>query len=324
MMSLTRLRCGLPLVAFIAMAVITAGLAAPHRVHAAPAHCGGHRLCVGPGERFATLGAAVAAARPGDVIELKAGTYHETVRINEARVTVRGMGGRAHIDCAGLKPVENKACILITGNGVTLDNLEISGAVVSRAAGANGACVRNGRNASFTLRRVVCHGSQEGVLTSGGDIVIDASQFYGNGWNGLTHNVYFNNCARVTVRGSIFRDAHVGHEFKSRCANTTIIDSVFRSTKGSRDLDIPDGGNVLVEGSTIAKAAGTQNRQLIGFTAESCRHPGDMVLKDDRIINADPHGEIRNFDRCAHNAIILEGVTFQGLPVTLTGRVEMR
>ncbi len=99
-------------------------------------------------------------------------------------ITIRGVAGTPHIDCAGLKLAGDKACILLAADGITLENLEISGAVLPDDVGANGACIRNERALSFTLRRVVCHGSQDGLLTDGGGAVIENSEFYDNGWTG--------------------------------------------------------------------------------------------------------------------------------------------
>jgi parallel beta helix pectate lyase-like protein len=285
--------------------------------------CSTHAICVGPGQAFGTLSDAAAVARDGDVIEVVAGTYHDTARLARQNVTVRGIGGRPHFDCRGLRISGDKACVLLAADGITLENLEISGAEVSTALGANGACIRNESNASFTLRQIVCHGSQEGVLTDGGTIVIEDSEFYDNGWTDRTHNVYFGGpCASVTVRGSIFRDAHIGHEFKSRCQKTSISDSTFRSTHGSRDIDLPDGGEALIYRSTLTKGPGTQSEEIIGFAAESCRYPGSLVLKQVRIVNTGGETDIRNFNTCPGGAILLEGVTFEGNRPKLIGYVR--
>jgi hypothetical protein len=290
----------------------------------APRICSANSICVGPGQSYSTLTAALKAARDGDVVEVVAGTYRETVKLERRNLTVRGIKGRPHIDCAGLRPMEDKACLLITADGVALENLEISGAEISEGLGANAACVRNGQNASFTLRRIFCHGSQDGVLSAGGTIVIEASEFSDNGWTGLTHNVYFGDCASVTVRGSTFAGARVGHEFKSRCAETRISGSTFRSTKGSRDLDLPDGGKTIVEQSTLIKTAEAESEQIVGFSAESCHYPADMVLRNVKIINSNPGAEIQNFGKCEGHPVILEGVTFEGAPVKLIGNIVTR
>jgi hypothetical protein len=295
------------------------------KIASAAGSCDTGTLCVGQGQAYPTLAAALAGARSGGVIEIVAGTYRETATIKVPDLTIRGVGGRPHFDCDNLRIAGDKACLLIAANGVTLEHLEISGAEISEQKGANGACVRNEPNRSFILRDVVCHGSQEGLLTDGGSVVIERSEFYDNGWSGLTHNAYLSgNCISVTVRDSIFRDARVGHEFKSRCRKTDIADSTFQSTKGSRNLDIPDGGETLVVHSTLTKAAGADNEELVGFTAEHCVYPADMVLRDVHIVNANPQAAIHNFDKCSGHPIVLEGVTVEGEPVHEIGDVVRR
>ena len=126
------------------------------------------------------------------------------------------------------------------------------------------------------------------------------------------------------MRGSTFRDARVGHEFKSRCRKTDISDSTFRGTKGSRDLDIPDGGDTVVYRSTLLMTQGAETDEIIGFAAESCRVPGDMLLKDDRIINQRARTIIHNFDKCEGHPIILEGVTLEGPPLVEQGYILKR
>ena len=290
-----------------------------------PRRCDAGTICVGVGQAYPTLSEAAAVARPGDVIEVIGGVYREAAVIGVPNVTVRGVRGRPHFDCTGLPLPEDKACILLTADAITLQNLEISGAVLPDQRGANGACIRNQRDLNFTLRRISCHGSQDGLLTNGGQVVIEGSEFYDNGWTDQTHNVYFSgNCISVTVRNSIFRDARVGHEFKSRCPKTDISDSVFRSTSGSRDLDIPDGGETTVYRSTLIMMAGSQSEDIVGFTPESCAHPGDLILKDVTIVNSRPDADIRNFDKCKGKAIILERIRSMGMPFKKIGYVVER
>ena len=288
------------------------------------ARCSKGTICVGKGASYPTLNAALAVARPGDTLEIIGGTYHETAKIETKHLTLRGVAGQPHFTCDGLRIAEDKACLLIAADGVTLDNLEISGAQITQDLGANGACVRNEPNIGFTLRHVICHRSQDGVLADGGSILIEDSQFYDNGWDGLSHNAYFAGDCTVTVRGSVFRDARVGHEFKSRCRKTEISDSTFRSTKGSRDLDIPDGGETSVFHSTFFKGQGTENSEIIGFAAESCAHPGSMVLRDVTIITQDPGADIRNFDKCVGHTITFDHATFEGPPPKMIGAVVVR
>jgi hypothetical protein len=153
---------------------------------------------------------------------------------------------------------------------------------------------------------------------------VEDSTFDGNGWTGQTHNAYFNDCRSVAIRGSTFSNARVGHEFKSRCARTTIDGSTFLNTKGSRDLDIPDGGETVIENSALVKFAAAESQQIIGFGAESCNRPENMLLKDVRVINLKPGAQIQNFDKCTTQRIELDGVRFDGFPVSLIGAIFPR
>lgn len=286
--------------------------------------CAKGTICVGKDQGYRSLSAALAVARDGSVIEMVGGTYRESAKLTKKNLTIRGVAGVPHFDCNGLKLSDDKACLLLAADGIVIEHVEISGASLPEDLGANGACVRNEPNLSFTLRRVVCHSSQDGILSSGGTIIIEKSEFFDNGWTGQTHNVYFGGDCDVTVRESTFRDARIGHEFKSRCRKTSIFDSTFRSTKGSRNLDIPDGGETTLYRSTLEKKPGTDNHELVGFAAESCAHPGDMLIKDVRIINTEPDASIRNYDKCSGHPIVIEGLKIEGIPPKQIGYVIRR
>ncbi len=286
--------------------------------------CAKGTICVGKDQGYRSLSAALAVARDGSVIEIIGGTYRESAKLTQKNLTIRGVAGVPHFDCDGLKLSDDKACLLLAADGIVIEHVEISGASLPEGLGANGACIRNEPNLSFTLRRVVCHSSQDGILSSGGTIIIEKSEFFDNGWTDQTHNVYFGGDCEVTVRESTFRDARLGHEFKSRCRRTSISDSTFRSTKGSRDIDIPDGGETTLYRSTLEKKTGTDNHELVGFAAESCAHPGDMLIKDVRIINAEPNASIRNYDKCSGHPIVIEGLKIEGIPPKQIGYVIRR
>jgi hypothetical protein len=311
------------LISFL-LSASTAGAEAVEPKRAAGTPCSAGVICVGAGG-YDSLGAAVAVAHDGDVIEVIAGTYRETVRIDRRNLVIRGVGDHPHFDCSGLRLKEDKSCLLLAADNIMLDNLEISGAVISADAGANGACIRNEPNLSFILRNIACHGSQDGILTDGGTIVIDNSEFFDNGWDDSTHNVYFSgDCPSATIRSSTFRDARAGHEFKSRCARNSIIASSFLSTHGSRNVDIPDGGETQISGGIMSKAAEATSSELIGFAGESCRNSGMMEVKDMKIVNSRGNAVIHNFDKCKDQAITLENMIYDGRMPRLVGLVVIR
>jgi hypothetical protein len=280
----------------------------------------------GPGRSLKADGdiaLAIERARNGDTIEIGPGLHTTTFAVRASNVTIRGVGGRPHISCAGLRLSSDKACILLVGDNITLENLEISGAEISESLGANAACLRNEPGRNFTLHGIICHSSQNGLLTSGGSVLIEGSEFYDNSWTGQTHNVYLSgDCPLVTVRNSIFRDARVAHEFKSRCRKTVITDSTFRSRMGSRTLDISDGGDTLIANVTIFRASSVSNADIIGFAPEGCRFSAPMRVIRSRIVNEHPHGSITNYGKCEGQPIVLEGVSFEGVRPQLRGYVQ--
>ena len=290
-----------------------------------PGPCSAKAICVGWGSGPRTLTQALQFAGDGALIEIVGGVYRESAAIDWNRITIRGVAGRPHFDCHGVRIADDKACLLLRGEGITLDNLEISGAEIAPELGANGACVRNRRGRSFSVHGLICHDSQNGILTDGGSVVIENSEFYDNGLDGRAHNVYLaGDCIEVTVRNSSFHDARGGHEFKSRCRRTTILDSSFQSTRASRNIDVPDGGETFIYNTLLSKSLGADNVEFVGFAAESCRHPGPMHLRRVRIINRHPRGAITNFDKCQGQPIIIEEAIFEGYKLQLNGGVLLR
>lgn len=274
--------------------------------------------CVGAGEAFPTLASALAAAKPGETIDVIGDTYHEAAVIAVPRLTVRGTAGRPHFDCAGIALAGDKACLAVVADGVTLDNLEISGAA-SQSAG-DAACVRSDGNLRLTLTDVFCHASQSGLIATGGTITIAHSEFYENGGGSDSRTIDLGrDCTSVTVTGSTFRDSKGGDEFASRCLRTEISDSIFRSTRGERALDFPVGGEATVYRSTIEKGAGARGKEIVSLASEPCEHHGSLQLKQVQIVNSHFEAIITNYDRCTGDPITVEGVVVDGLPVEVRG-----
>jgi hypothetical protein len=286
--------------------------------------CSKGAICVGPGQRYRTLAAGLEATRDGDLIELVGGTYRTSASLARRKLTLRGVAGRAHIDCAGAALAGERACLLLAADGITLDNLEVSGAAPADGSDGMAACIANEPGLDFSVSRLVCHDSQNGIVAHGGTIVILESEFYNNGWNKGSNNAAFDDGCLLTVRGSTFRDARTGAELMSRCTRTTITDSNFRSISSNVILDLPDGGETLVYRSTLEKMRDAAGGDIIRFSADSCRYPGTVVFKEVRIVNALRDTALRNYDRCFGNAIVLDRVTFEGVPPRQFGYILAR
>jgi hypothetical protein len=225
-------------------------------------------LSVGSGQQYATISAAVAAAHSGDVIQVQAGTYMNDFPPNVSNLTIEGVGGFAHISAATYPP--NGKAVFVTSGNVTLQNIEVSGVAV---ADKNGAAVRY-QGGNLTLNGVYFHDNQEGILAGddpNGSISINGSEIANNGNDYLEHNVYVNNVGTTTVTNSYIHDVTGdGSEFRSRGANTTIINSriVSGSHADNYTVDLPAGGNVLLQNDVFEKAAGATNPYMIHYSPD--------------------------------------------------------
>jgi nitrous oxidase accessory protein len=86
----------------------------------------GGELVVGAGERYATLGAAVAAAKAGATIRVRAGTYREpTVRVATAGIVIVGEGWPV-LDGEGARELLVIAADDVTVRGLAFTNTGIS------------------------------------------------------------------------------------------------------------------------------------------------------------------------------------------------------
>ncbi len=226
--------------------------------------CAPDALCVGQGGTYKSLAAALAAAKPGATIDLVGGTYREAATIAVPGLTLRGTAGRPHLDCAGLAPAGDRACLLLAAKSITLETLEITGAA--------GACIANALNQDFTVRDVICHDSEAGVRSDGGAVLIERSEFFENGRGGIGDADFEGNCA-LTVRGSAFRDAASGDELSAACAKIEITDSIFRSMNSEHTIEFPAAGDALVYRSTL-ETRPSAGKEIIALREQVLRAPG--------------------------------------------------
>ena len=259
-------------------------------------------LMVGAGYAFQTIGAAVAAAQDGDVVEVAAGTYtNDFVTITHS-ITLEAVGGMAVIT-ATEPPPDRKAIITEggTGENVTISGFELTGAAVSAGDGSNGAGIRY-EGGNLTLNNDYIHDNQEGILgnpavTGTGTVSISNSEFANNGGSsGLTHNIYIGKVAELRITNSYIRGAVAGHEIKSRAYDTVItgnrIDDGPTGT-ASYSIDLPVGGNATVTGNVIQQGPASQNYKIIAYGEEEISNGGSQVpnpgtsvtLSDNTILN---------------------------------------
>ena len=89
---------------------------------------------MGAGQTYTTLSAAVAAASPGDVIDVLAGTYVDQSAIINLPLTIQGIGGTPIFSAT--TDLANGKGFLVIKASTTIDNIEFTGATDPDGNGA--------------------------------------------------------------------------------------------------------------------------------------------------------------------------------------------
>ena len=278
-------------------------------------------LEVGPGKPFATPCAAIGSAQAGDRIEVDAaGSYDgDTCEWTTDNLTIVGIGGRAKIDLTGVLPVQEKGIFTVDAPNATIQSFELSGAAIPQADGNNGAGIRHG-GTNLTVIDCYFHDNQDGILgspamTGTGAVVIRGSEFANNGaGDGLSHNMYLNEYASVTVTGSYSHGAKVGHLLKSRgLANYILYNRLTdeAGTTASYEIDLPQGGTSYVIGNFIEQSAASQNPTIVSSGEETPLNPDQhFFFINNTVVNDMASGTFVALD--AGTTALLENNIFHG------------
>lgn len=282
-------------------------------------------LTVGSGLQYKTIAQAVAASHDHDVIQVHAGTYrNDFVQINDS-ITLEAVGGMATI--LATVPPSNLKGIVTVGDGshapnVTIDGFVLAGATISAAQGDNGAGIRY-QSGNLTLSNDIIRDNQDGLLATpsvanSGTIIANHSTFAANGTgDGQSHNVYVNHIKQFTFENSVSEGAIVGHDIKSRALNTTIVNSTISdgaTGTASYEIDLPNGGNALIQGNTIQQGAASQNPIIISYGEEGGILPGSKLTVSGNTILNDLHIHIPTAVRNATGvAASVNGNKYYGL-----------
>ena len=249
-------------------------------------------LCIGPGHKFHKPSEAAFAAKDGQTIHIEAGDYVGDAAIwPQNNLTIRAVGGRAHLDAKGVQ-VGGKATWIIKGTNILLENIEFSGAKVPDR---NGAGIRfEGKN--LTLRNCYFHHNENGILTGvneDSDIVIEHSEFAHNGYgDGQSHNIYVGRARSLTVKFSHLHHAKVGHNLKSRAMiNQILYNRIIDEADGtaSYKVNLPDGGLAYLIGNVIQQGPKTENNTIISYGEEGLKKgPHEFYFANNTVVNDGP------------------------------------
>jgi len=251
---------------------------------------------VGKSHTIKTLATAASTARNGDVFEVEAGDYPADVAVwTKDNITVRAVGGRVRLLASGVA-AEGKGIWVVRGGRMTVQGFDFVGAQVPDR---NGAGIRFEKG-HLTVRDCRFLENQNGILTSSNaqaQLDIENSEFGYNGHgDGQSHNLYVGNIARLSVTGSYFHHAKVGHLLKSRAALNQIFYNRLTDEMGgsaSYELEFPNGGVAYVVGNIIAQGSQTQNPYLIAYAVEGYKWPQNaLYLVNNTLVDNRPNGGI--------------------------------
>ncbi len=281
---------------------------------------GGATLTVGVGKEFTTVSAAIAASHDGDRILVDAGTYTNDFSYIAHKITIEGVGGMVNM-VATVAPPNSKG-IFVVDNDVTIKNMTFSGVAISAALGGNGAGIRY-EGGQMVLINDAFIGNQNGVmgvpviagLTN--TVTIDHCVFSGNGsGTGFTHNLYIGDVDSLTATNSIFQNAVVGHEFKSRALVNTIENNIFSdgpSGTASYSIDLPNGGVALIQNNVIERGPMAQQVNMIHFGGEGIPYAGSsLTVTGNSFVNDRTSATIGVFNQTTVSAVIT-GNSFSGI-----------
>jgi hypothetical protein len=285
-------------------------------------------LRVGAERELKRPSAAAQIARDGDVIEIDAGIYDGDAAVwRQNRLTIRGVGGRAHVRADGAH-AEGKGIWVVKGNNTTIESVEFSDAKVPDH---NGAGIRL-EGAGLTVRDCNFHDNENGILTGanpGSDIVVEHSEFAHNGFgDGYTHNLYIGNVKSFTLRFSYVHHALVGHNVKSRALRNHITYNRIMDENDGRSsyaIDLPNGGLSFVIGNVIQHGPEAENPTVVSYGAEGLQHPlNELYFVNNTVVNDRPAGGGFLFVRAGTSAARIENNVFSGPGQWLSGPGELR
>jgi hypothetical protein len=248
----------------------------------------GSILQVGPTRQYTTIASALNAAQDGYTIEIDAGVYsNQTITISKNNLTLRGVGGYAHLKWGTGNYLTNTATIsngkgilVIQGNNITIENLELSGAKV---VDKNGAGIRY-EGGNLTIRKSYFHDNENGILGAGGlsnTLIIESSVFERNGYclPSCAHNVYIGRMGKLIFRYNKSIDAHEGHPLKSRAQINEIISNYLSTTNsdGSYEANFPNGGTVYFIGNIVEQGVNSGNSIMLAYGEEGSSNPNPAL-----------------------------------------------
>jgi hypothetical protein len=287
-------------------------------------------ITVGIGQTYATLAEAIAAAAPNDVIDVYGGNYVNQTAVINKPLTIQGVDGTPVFSAT--TNIGNGKGIFIVDASATINNIEFLGAQV---ADENGAGIRY-EAGNLVVQNSKFINDQDGILATPGvhgtgTLLVSGSLFQGDGdaggpQSGFTHAIYATELASLTVEDSNFQGTNVGHDIKSRAANTVVTDNnlddgVTGTT--SYAIDISNGGVATITGNRITQGVNTQNPSMIAYAAEGLIYSDNSLDVDGNIFSNSLPGGIGLDNHAAGVVADVSCNVFDNLPTPTVGPANL-
>jgi hypothetical protein len=246
-------------------------------------------LHVGPGKQYGKPSQAAAVVKDGDTVEIDAGIYEGDAAIWQANnLTIRGIGGRAHLKANGAH-IQGKSIWITRGRNITIENIEFSD---TKVRDRNGAGIRH-EGTGLTLRNCYFHDNEMGILTKNNpedEILIEYSEFANNGTgNGRTHNIYISKIKKFTLRYSFSHNSKGGQLVKTRAQENHILyNRLIDEGDGTSnyEIDLSNGGVSYIVGNLIRQSPLTENSVLITHAPEGATNPSqELYIINNTLVN---------------------------------------
>jgi hypothetical protein len=254
--------------------------------HPAPAR----ELAVGPTRVLKVPSQAATIAANGDIIRIDPGTYADCAIWRASHLLIEAAGPGVVIagkTCAGM------GIFITRGAGITIRGITFADASV---AWHNGAGIRAAGD-NLTVEESRFLRNENGILAGGSPnsvLRITDSTFAGNGAciDACAHGVYAGErILLLDIDHCVFMDTKVGHDIKSRARNTVVRDSVIEDGPNGTSsylIDIPNGGNVLIQSNTMEKGAHSDNPDTaISIGEEGVKNPTGVLIVRDNMFHSD-------------------------------------
>lgn len=291
--------------------------------------CGGahaRTLEVGAGKPFNAPSAAAAVAQDGDRVVIQPGEYFDCAVWRANRLVIEGAGAADRVVVTD-QTCQGKAIFVTVGNNITVRNLTLTRA---RVPDGNGAGIR-GEGRDLVVEGVRFVNNQNGILsgTEGGSMTIRDSLFDRNGTceRSCAHGLYVGQLDLLVVERSRFTGTKEAHHIKSRARRTEVTGCTIEDGPegtASYEVEVPNGGSLVVRGNTIQKGPNAGNRSAaIVLGSEGVKQPTREIVVEGNTFRNDAPGETAFVNNLTATEAMLRGNRLSGpvRPLRGDGRV---